>query len=400
MATPSVRRNVLLLATCQALFMTTTSAIISTAPIVGGMLLSGNKVLATLPLAIQFVSMALTTIPASLYMGRVGRRVGFITGAFIGATGGGLAAFAIVQGDFVLFCVSAMFTGSFNGFCQYFRFAAADVADYDFRSRAISYVLAGSVVAAFLGPMLARNSEYLLPVQFAGVYLALIGVYLSVAAVTLFIDIPKPTVQERRSGGGRPLGQIVRQPKFLIAVCTATFGYLVMSFLMTVTPIAMQGCGFTYADSSYVIQWHVLGMYVPAFFTGYLISRYSVNNILIAGALICGLAIVINLAGVTFENFRIALVLLGVGWNFLFTGGTTLLTETYTQMEKAKVQGINDFCIWGTISIGAVTSGAVQHSLGWQAVNLAMAPMVILVLAAAMWLRFAPRRSTVESPAE
>lgn len=379
--------------------MTSTSAIISTAPIVGGILLVDDKSLATLPLALQFVAMALTTIPASLYMGRVGRKVGFITGASIGACGGALGAYAIMQGDFVLFCIASLLTGSFNGFCHYFRFAAADVSTEAFRSKAISYVLAGSIVAAVLGPTLARNTAELMNVQFAGVYLALIVVYLLVACVVSFIDIPKPTVEQRKAGGGRPLSEIARQPKFIIAVCAATFGYLVMSFLMTVTPIAMGVCGFTFSDSSYVIQAHILGMYAPAFITGHLINRFGVNNILIAGSVLCGASIVIHLSGIGFMNFLSGLVLVGIGWNFLFTGGTTLLTQTYTPEEKAKVQGLNDFFIWGTISIGAVTSGAVQHSVGWDAVNLVMAPLVLIVFATTLWLRFSGRKASTEQSA-
>ncbi|MDE0796025.1 MAG: MFS transporter [Alphaproteobacteria bacterium] len=398
MTTTSVRRNVFLLASCQALFMTSTSAIISTAPIVGGILLVDDKSLATLPLALQFVAMALTTIPASLYMGRFGRKVGFITGASIGACGGALGAYAIMQGDFVLFCIASLLTGSFNGFCHYFRFAAADVSTDAFRSKAISYVLAGSIVAALLGPTLARNTADLMSVQFAGVYLALIVVYLLVACIVSFIDIPRPTVEQRKAGG-RPLSNIARQPKFIIAVCAATFGYLVMSFLMTVTPIAMGVCGFTFSDSSYVIQAHILGMYAPAFVTGHLINRFGVNNILIAGSVLCGASIVIHLSGIGFMNFLFGLVLVGVGWNFLFTGGTTLLTQTYTPAEKAKVQGLNDFFIWGTISIGAVTSGAVQHSVGWSAVNLVMAPLVLVVFATTLWLRFSGRKAAAEKSA-
>lgn len=379
--------------------MTSTSAIISTAPIVGGILLVDDKSLATLPLALQFVAMALTTIPASLYMGRFGRKVGFITGAMIGVCGGALGAYAITQGDFALFCVASLMTGSFNGFCHYFRFAAADVSTAEYRSKAISFVLAGSIVAAVLGPTLARNTAELMPVQFAGVYLSLIVVYLLVGCVVSFIDIPRPTAEQRKAGGGRPLAVIARQPKFIIAVCAATFGYLVMSFLMTVTPIAMGVCGFTFSDSSYVIQAHILGMYAPAFVTGHLINRFGVNNILIAGSILCGASIVIHLSGITFMNFLLGLVLVGVGWNFLFTGGTTLLTQTYTPEEKAKVQGLNDFFIWGTISIGAVTSGAVQHSVGWDAVNLVMAPLVVIVFATTLWLRFSSRKTPVEQSA-
>ena len=376
--------------------MTASSAIISTAPLVGGLLLGADKALATLPLALQFVAMAVTTIPASLYMGRFGRKVGFVTGAMIGVCGGLLGAYAITEGNFVLFCVASLFTGSFNGFCHYFRFAAADVSTDAFRSKAISYVLAGSVFAALLGPTLARNTYDVLPVSYAGVYLALIVVYLLVATIISFVDIPRPTAEQRKAPGGRPLSEIARQPRFIIAVCAATFGYLVMSFLMTVTPIAMGVCGFTFSDSSYVIQAHVLGMYAPAFFTGHLINRFGVNNILIAGSVLCGASIVIHLSGIGYLNFLSGLVLVGIGWNFLFTGGTTLLTQTYTPAEKAKVQGLNDFFIWGTISVGAVTSGAVQHSAGWSAVNLVMAPLVVIVFATTLWLRYSGKRTPSE----
>lgn len=392
MNTRLVRRDLLLLAVCQALFMTSTSAIISTAPIVGGVLLVEDKALSTLPLALQFVAMALTTFPASLYMGRVGRKLGFITGALIGAVGGALGAYAIIAGNFTLFCFASMLTGCFNGFCHHFRFAAADAATTEFRSKAISYVLAGSVFAALLGPTLARNTVDVLPAQFAGVYLCLIAVYLAVATVVSFISLSRPYV-ERQKTGGRNIFVIARQPKFIIAVFAAGFGYLVMSFLMTVTPIAMAACGFTFSDSSYVIQAHILGMYAPAFLTGHLISRFGVNNILIAGALLCGASIIVHLSGVLFLNFLLGLVLIGVGWNFLFTAGTTLLTETYLPEEKAKVQGLNDFFIWGTISIGAVTSGAVQYSIGWDAVNLLMVPLIVVVLCTAIWFRHSALRT-------
>ncbi len=390
MSVNPVRRNILLLACCQALFMTSTSAIIASAPIIGGILLTTDKVLVTLPIALQFVAMALTTIPASLYMERVGRRIGFITGAGIAVVGAAVGVHAIMTGSFVLFCVSTALIGSFNGFCHFFRFAAADTATVEFRSKAISYVLAGSVLAAFFGPTLARNTVDILPVGFAGIFAALIIVYLAVAFVVSFVDIPKP-VRRSRQKRGRPLIEIVRQRKFLIAVCAATFGYLVMSFLMTVTPIAMSVCGFTFSDSSYVIQAHVLGMYLPAFITGHLIGWFGVDNILISGAVLCLGSIVIGLSGIEFLNFLSAMVLVGVGWNFLFTGGTALVTETYTPEEKAKVQGFNDFVIWGTISVGVVTAGMVQEMIGWVAVNLVMAPLVVIVLVVTVWLRFSPR---------
>jgi predicted MFS family arabinose efflux permease len=386
MTMPRTRRNVILLAACQALFMTTTSAMITSIALVG-FTLAEDKVLSTIPVAFQFGATMAMAIPASLYMKRVGRQLGFITGSLIGAGGGVVATLAVLYGDFWLFCIGCLIIGGHNGFAQYFRFAAADVADVTYRSRAISLVLAGGVVASVTGPTLAQfTSDLFDPVLYAGTFAAVVAVYLSIMIVMLFVRIPTPTALER-SGSGRPIGEIMRQPKVVVAVLGSVVGYLVMSFLMTVTPLAMAECNFSFADSAMVIQFHILGMFAPSFITGHLINRYGVTNVMLAGALMEVGCVAINISGVGFANFAVALTLVGVGWNFLFIGGTTLLTECYTPAEKAKTQGVNDFCVWGAVTIGALLSGASNHAFGWTVINYGVAPLILLALAGILWLK-------------
>ena len=372
--------------------MTATSAVITSAAL-AGYVLATNKAMATIPIAFQFAAMMATAIPASLYMKRVGRRLGFITGAAIGATGGTIATVAILSGNFWLFCAGTVCIGSFNGFAQYFRFAAADIADAAFRSRAISLVLAGGIVAAITGPNLARLVKDLFdPVAYAGTFAAIVLIYLLIATVMLFVRIPRPGPEER-ADTGRSLAEIVRQPKFVVALLGAVTGYVVMSFLMTITPLAMIGSGFRFGDSALVIQAHIIGMFLPSFFTGGLIARYGVANIMLTGALLQAACVVINLGGIGFENFAVALFLVGVGWNFLFIGATTMLTECYAPAEKAKTQGLNDFCIWGSVMVGALTSGAAHHAFGWTAVNLGVAPLILVTAGATLWLKLSRQRA-------
>jgi len=392
MALSRTRLNVILLATCQALFMTTTSAMVTSVALVG-FTLAETKAFSTIPVAFQFGATMAAAIPASFYMKRVGRQIGFITGAVIGAAGATVATFAVLLGDFWLFCAGTFIIGTFNGFAQYFRFAAADVADISYRSRAISLVLAGGVVASVTGPTLAQFTTSLFdPVLYAGTFASVVIVYMMILLVMLFVRIPAPTAQERAERG-RPLGEILRQPKVVVAILGAVVGYLVMSFLMTVTPLAMADCNFTFGDSALVIQFHVLGMFVPSFFTGHLINRYGVTNVMIAGAAMQIACVVISVSGLELSNFAVAMTLVGVGWNFLFIGATTLLTECYTSAEKAKVQGFNDFCVWGSVTIGAMFSGASHYAFGWIMLNYAVAPLIALVLAATIWLKLKGSRA-------
>lgn len=365
--------------------MTCTSGVIATSALVG-LSLASNKGWATAPLSMQFAAGMLATIPASFFMKRFGRRVGFLAGTTLGIIGVVTSTYGIYFGSLPLFCLGSVLFGCFAGFSRYFRFAAAEAADDQFRSKAISLVLAGGVVAAVTGPSLARATVDLFsPVLFAGTYAALAVVQICIVGVLLFIDLPDPDASER-SGDARPLIDIIRQPIFVVALLGGTISYAVMSFLMSITPVAMQEHHFDFTDSTIVIQSHILGMYLPAFFTGHLIARFGVLEIMLVGAGLLVGSVGINLSGTTFLNFVAALTLVGVGWNFLFVGATTLLTQSCTPAEKAKTQGFNEFIVFGTIAAGTLTSGAVQHSFGWVGVNMAVIPLIVLVFGVTAWL--------------
>jgi len=380
------RRNVLILALCQALAMTSTSLMVTVAALVGQML-AADKTLATLPIGVQFTATMATVIPASLLMKRIGRRAGFSVGALLGAAGAGLAVAAIFAGSFVVFCLAGAAVGAALGFAMFYRFAAADAADPTFRGKAISLVLTGGVVAAVAGPQLARWSRDLFqPALFAGCFVAIAGLWLAALLLLQLVDIPRPSELERRAGG-RPLAAIVRQPAFVVAALGAMIGYGVMSLVMTVTPLAMIGHAHEFDDAAFVIQWHVLGMYAPSFVTGHLIARVGVLNVLAAGVALIGACVAVNLSGTGVMQFWAALTLLGLGWNFLFIGSTTLLTETYRPEERAKTQALNDFLVFGTVAMSSFASGAVHNHFGWSAVNLAVIAPISAVLIAVLWLR-------------
>ena len=380
-----MKRNVFLLSISQALMVTCTSLMLTASALVGRAL-ADNKALSTLPFAMLFLSQMLSTIPASFYMGRVGRRLGFMTSALFGLTGAVVTTVAIFQGNFVLFCSGTILIGVFNGFGQYYRFAAAEIATPEFRSRAISYVLAGGVLAAFAGPNLANWSRQVLSVEFAGSFASLIGLYFLSFGVATLLRIQRPE-QVSQEQGGRPLVAIAGQRAYLVAVASAMVGYGAMNFIMIATPLAMQGYAHPFADTAFVIQWHVFGMFIPSFFTGHLIRRFGIANVMLAGILFVGACIGMNVAGTSVKHFWAALVFLGLGWNFLFIGATTLLTETYSSMEKYRAQALNDFMVFGTVSVTSFSSGAVQHALGWQTVNLAVIPFLVLIFVANLWLR-------------
>jgi MFS family permease len=385
----NMKRNVLLLAACQAMLMTGGVLLIATSALVGYRL-APDKALATLPLAMQMLAGMLTSIPASLLMQRFGRRAGFLLGSSIGITGAALATYAIVTGNFVLFTLGAAVSGMFSGFGNYYRFAAADVATADYRSTAISYVMAGGVVAAFVGSNLAHWTSAWLAAPFAGSYLALAGILLLSFVTQLFLDIPRPPRETH--GGGRALGTIARQPVFIVAAIGGMLGYGIMALVMTATPLAMHEHHYVFGDTAFVIEWHVLGMFAPSFFTGHLIRRFGVLQIMLAGGLLSAACVGINLAGTGLSHFWLALFLLGVGWNFLFIGATTLLTETYAPEEKAKTQALNDFLVFTTVTLAVLSSGHVQHSFGWRAVNIGVIPFILITLVAVGSLLWSRRR--------
>jgi len=390
----AAKRNVLVLSICQAMSMTGASLVITVSALAGQML-ADDKSLATLPLALQFTATMLTTIPASLFMGRVGRKIGFSLGQIIGVGGAALASYAIYQGDFWLFAVASAMLGSHNAFWQYYRFAAADTATEEFKAKAISYVMAGGVFAAVAGPQLAKWSvDAFEPVLFVGGYVVIICLSMITILILQGISIPKPA-SAGISVQGRPLRVIVRQPVFIVAVISAMFGYAVMTLVMTATPLAMKFCGFGFSDTATVIQWHALAMFAPSFFTGHLIKKFGVLQIIIFGTLLNAGCMAVNLMGIEFYNFWGGLVLLGLGWNFMFVGGTTLLTEAYRPEEKSKVQAVNDFIVFGTVAAASFSSGALQDTFGWPAVNAAVTLPMCIAFAAAVWFRLVhnPRKA-------
>ena len=384
------RKNVLILALCVALGMSGNGIVLSVAALAGAVMLVDDG-WATLPLAVMFTATMLTTIPASILMGHVGRRVGFSIGALIGCSGASLAAYAIFANSFPLFVASSVPIGMFNAFAQFYRLAAADTASEAFRPKAISLVMAGGVLAALLGPTLAKWSfDLFAPVLFAGGYAVIAVLTLLSVALLQFVEIPRPSAADRKDSG-RPLREILRQPKFITAAISAAAGYGTMSLVMTATPLAMVACGFTFHDSTTVIQWHALAMFAPAFFTGNLIQRFGALNIILVGAVLNAGCLVIALSGIEFEQFLSALVLLGLGWNFMFIGGTSLLTETHTPAERAKTQAVNDFAVFSTVTVASFSSGILHSRIGWEAVNLGMALPLLIAIVAVILLKVRTR---------
>ncbi len=388
------RKNVFLLAVCQALAMSGSSMLAAVAALAGFMI-AEDKSLATLPVACQFLATMLSTIPASLIMRRIGRRAGFSIGQIFGMCGAVIAGYAIFEINFPLFVAGSFLIGVHNAFWQYYRFAAADTASEAFRARSISYVLAGGVVAAVVGPEVAKLSvDIFEPVKFAGSYAAFVMIVLISISVLQFIEIPRVSASERGTSG-RALGAIARQPKLIVAVLSSMLGYAVMAMVMTATPLAMAVCGHAFNDTAFVIEWHMLGMFAPSFFMGHLISRFGSLNIIFFGVLLMVGALLTGLSGISVVQFWGALVLLGLGWNCMFVGGTTLLTETYKQAERAKTQALHDFLVFTAVAIGSFSSGKIQYELGWTWINLAMIPPMLAVFVAVLWLKYVSRRNTV-----
>ncbi|MEJ2108081.1 MAG: MFS transporter [Acidiferrobacteraceae bacterium] len=380
-----MKKNVLLLAACQALMMTANSLLVTTTALVGYRL-AADKALATLPMAMQMLATMMTTIPASLLMKRIGRRSGFLVGAIIGLFGAVLATVAVLDHQFLLYITGAALIGSFNGFGNYYRFAAADTATDDWRSRAVSFVMAGGVIAALAGPNLARYTAHLIP---EAVYAGSIGstIVLYLASLFLLSLVRIPPEPGEVHGTMRRLGEIARQPLYLAALVGGAAGYGAMVLIMTATPLAMHRYAYSFSDTAFVIQWHVLGMFAPSFVTGYLIARFGALNIIMTGALLILACVAANLTGTAMAHFWVALLLLGTGWNFMFIGATTLLTVTYAPAEKAKSQALNDFTVFTIVTLASLSSGALLQFVGWRMVNLAVIPLMLLALVVTAWQR-------------
>lgn len=375
----AMHRQVLLLATAQALFQTT-SVMVMTVGGLAGALVAPSPELATLPIAAMFLGTAATTIPASTWMARVGRRTGFVAGAALGVLAGVLAALGLFMGSLWLLSAGTFLVGAYQAFAQFYRFAAGEVADEAFRPRAISLVLAGGVVAAILGPLVGRWGGPLLQPAYVGSFLLLSVV--SLVATGLLMGLKVPPAPPTAGHAGRPLFEIVRQPAYLVALFGAATGYGVMIMAMTATPLAMVHHQHHLGDATTVIQMHVLGMFVPSFFTGSLIARFGVLRIMLSGVALLAGHVLISLTGTGFHSFAGALVLLGVGWNFLYIGGTTLLTTTYTPAEKGKAQAANDMTIFAVGLVGSLAAAPLLQLLGWQGLNLVLLPWLAVAAVA------------------
>ncbi|HEX9184417.1 MAG TPA: MFS transporter [Burkholderiales bacterium] len=387
----STRRNVALLAACQALLMSNNATLIAINGL-AGLALAPFKALATLPVTCWVAGGAIATMPASLHMKRVGRQRGMTAGMIWGIVGALICAGAVWAQSFWLLCFGTLVFGVFNAYGQYYRFAAADVAGPSFRSTAISLVLAGGLVGGILGPTTSRATVDLLEPRFTGAYLALIAFSVLSILLLRFVRIPMPSAKVQ-AAQGRPLREIAAQPKFIIAVLSGAIGYGVMNFLMTSTPIAMGVCGHPYSDATFVISSHVIGMFAPSFVTGGLIRRMGVLPVMFVGALLNFVAIGVALSGISVAQFWWSLVLLGVGWNFLYVGGTALLTETYRPEEMAKAQGANEQAIFVVMAISSFTSGLTVTQAGWERVNLYALPLVVLVAIAIGWFALVQRKA-------
>jgi predicted MFS family arabinose efflux permease len=380
------RRQISLLVICQALLLINGVTLITVNGL-AGLALAPNPLWATLPVTTYIIGSALMTVPASLAMGRFGRRAGFTSGAALAIVGSLIAALAVHIGSFALLCCGTFVTGLYNAFGQYLRFAAADVAEaYDpsVKERAISWVLAGGIAGGIVGPELSKLTREVLPVAFSGSYAALAGVAVLALVIASQLTIPAP--QAATAGTARGLREIAAQPAFVVAVAAGAISYGAMNLLMTATPLAMKVCGFGYPESADVIKWHVVAMFAPGFFTGSLVRRFGPPRLILAGCALMGGTIIVAHSGLTYLHFWLALVMLGLGWNFMFISATTLLTTTYSTAEKAKVQGVNDLAVFLTMITSSAASGALLSTTGWQDLNLYSAPFVVCAALATLWL--------------
>ena len=385
----ATKKNVSLLAALQALLFTNNSTVIALNGL-AGYALASNKAFATLPVTGWVVGAALSTVPASMLMRRFGRRAGFTVGALTGILGALICSLALWLSSFWLLCCGTIVFGVYNAFGQYYRFAAADASKADFKARAISLVLAGGLVGGIVGPQFSQRTVDLFTTQYMGAYLSLIFFLVIVIVLLRWLDIPPPSEAEL-AGPVRPMREIAVQPAFFVAVTAATVGYGVMNLLMVSTPLAMGFCGHPFGDAATVIGWHVIGMFGPSFFTGSLITRFGVLSVMFVGALILYACVAIALSGITVAHFWASMVLLGIGWNFLYIGGTTLLTESYRPSEKAKVQGINDMIIFVTMATTSFSSGLLLDRNGWDTINYLALPFISIAVVGLLWMMIVRR---------
>lgn len=385
-----MNRHLWLLAICQGLFLTNNVTFIAINGLVG-LSLAPLGWMATLPVMGYVVGGALSTGLVARTQARFGRKTSFQLGLAVALLSALLCAYAVVNHNFWLLCSATVVAGYYNANANLYRFAAAELTLPAWREKAVSLVMAGGLIGAVLGPNLAQFTRTLMSVPFAGAYLALALVALLAMAVLALIEFP-PAPAKTTHQAGRPLREIMRQPAFIVAAATGALGYGVMSLLMAATPLAMQQCSLPFADVALVLEWHVIGMFAPGFFTGHLIKRFGALPVMGVGVLLNALCIGVALSGVDLHQFLVALFLLGVGWNFLFTGSTTLSLQTYTPEEKDRAQGALNFCIFITLALSSFASGVLVTTRGWTLLNLGSLVPVALTAAALLWLSWQQRR--------
>ncbi len=386
-----IRKNTLILSFAQAMYGSQSVVLITTGGLVGKALAS-DPGLATLPISASVIGAMLTALPASVYMKRVGRKIGFVTGACLGALSAIIGLYAIFLHEFWLFSCAMVLTGSSQAFALLYRFAAADLAPPEYKAKAVSWVTFGGLASGIVGPfVIIGTTDLLETVIFGGCYLAAALMSIISAITLLMLDKPDGK-QEEVHEPARPLGVILRQPQLIVAVVCAMVSYGIMILVMTATPLALVGCGFTVQTAALVIQWHVIAMYAPSFFTGSLIKRFGAVKIVALGLFLLAGAGVSALLGLHLANFFVGLILLGVGWNFCFLGATLLLPSQYRLAEKNIIQGINDFCVFATVALASLSAGKLLHLASWSAVNLALYPMLGVAILLLTWLVFGSHR--------
>ncbi len=390
------RRNVAVLVAAQAIL----GAQMSVSFIIGGLagqILAPSPCLATLPVSMIVLGSALSARPLARFMQNHGRRAGFLLAVIAGGLGAAVAAAGLWSGSFLLMLAGSLMTGLYMSAQGFYRFAATDTGPAEFAPRAISWVMAGGLLSAIIGPAVVRATADVTAVPFLGTYLAVIGLNLFGPLLFGFLDIPKPAPPVSGAPEGRPLAELLRQPVILVAIICGMVSYALMNLVMTSTPLAIVGCGFGASDAASVVSAHVLAMFAPSFFTGHLIVRFGAPRIVALGLMILGVAGAVALSGVALQHFYATLILLGLGWNFGYIGATTMLTQAHRPEERGRIQGVNDAIVFGGVFIASLSSGGLMNCsggsvvAGWNAVNLAMVPFLVLAGGALIWLAMRPK---------
>lgn len=379
------RRNIAVLVAAQALGASSPAIIISLGGLVGQQL-SRDPALATLPVSLFNLGLALGTLPAAFIMRRYGRRSGYLFGASCGIIAGLVAALGIASASFLVFCLGTFTAGFYSAYVQSYRFAATDLAEGPLKAKAISWVMVGGLAAAIIGPQLVIWTRDTIPgTPFAGSFLSQAALAMLAIPVLLLLRSPRVSGESSPQNTGRPLVQILMSPRYMLAVTAGVVSYGLMTFVMTAAPIAMVGHGHSIDHAALGIQWHVLAMFAPSFFTGHLMARFGKERITALGLLLIAVSGAVALSGLELFNFWISLVLLGVGWNFGFIGATAMVTDCHTPEERGKTQGANDFMVFGTVAAASFFSGSLLHASGWQMINWLIFPAVAFILVPLIW---------------